>query len=66
MLIQMGNLVSGKAFKANLRSELKGEQELARLPGSCAEKGGGEWGLLPQAEVRAEAKSQRRKEAWPS
>ena len=53
MLIQMGNLVSGKAFKANLRSELKGEQELARLPGSCAEKGGGEWGLLPQAEVRA-------------
>lgn len=31
-LIQMGNLGSGKASQANLRSDLKGEQELARRP----------------------------------
>lgn len=57
LLIQIGNLRSGKATQANLRSDLKGENSPGCQTG-CADKGGGVQTL--QAEVTAETKSQRR------
>lgn len=44
LLIQTGNLVSGKASEANLRSERKGEWELARLPEQAVQRLGGAGG----------------------
>lgn len=41
LLTQMGNLRSGKASQANLRSDLKGEQQPPGCQAGCAEKGGG-------------------------
>lgn len=54
--------MSGKA--SEFRSELKGEQELARLGGLCREVGLG--GRGEEQALQAEAETWRGKKAWPS
>lgn len=59
LLIQTGNLGSGKASQANLRSDLKGEQELiTRLPEQAVQTKGAEG-----VQVRLRQRSQQRKKS---
>lgn len=63
LLIQMGNLGSGKASRANLRLDPKGEQKLARLPEQAKQRKGVE-GSAGRGNSRDKVQEEG-EEGWP-